>query len=126
MTRPDLTRDADIATVVHAFYRGMEDDPTLGPFFAGLDWGAHLPTMVAFWSSVVFHTGQYHGQPFTPHSRMPGLERRHFAAWLARFRAAVDGHFAGPAAERMKAKAEQIAGLFQVKLGLWTTLGGTA
>lgn len=124
--RPDLTSDADVATVVHAFYRDMEDDPALGAFFAGLDWEAHLPKMVAFWSSVVFQTGQYHGQPFTPHGRMPGLSREHFAAWLARFRAAVDAHFAGSAAERMKAKAEQIAGLFQVKLGLWTTFGATA
>lgn len=116
---PDLTTEADIAAVVQAFYADIEADPVLGPYFAGLDWDAHLPRMVAFWSSVVFHTGAYHGRPFDPHARMAGLGRGHFEAWLARFRATVDARYAGDAAERMKAKAEQIAGIFQMKLGLW-------
>ncbi len=117
--RPDLRTDDDVRTVVHAFYRGVEADPVIGPFFAGLDWDRHLPRMVAFWSSVVFSTGAYHGRPFDPHARMPGLGREHFARWLARFEQAVDAHFAGDNADRMTAKAGQIAGVFQVKLGLW-------
>ena len=119
MTRPDLQTDEDVRTVVEAFYRDMVADPVIGPYFAGLDWDAHLPRMVAFWSSVVFHTGAYHGRPFDPHARMPGLDRAHFTHWVARFRRTVDVHFAGEAAERMKAKAGQIAGIFQMKLGLW-------
>lgn len=121
--RPDLCTEADVRTVVHAFYRDVEADPVIGSFFAGLDWPAHLPTMVRFWSSVVFHTGAYHGRPFDPHVRMPGLDRAHFARWLARFEQTVDAHFAGENAGRMKAKAGQIAGLFQMKLGLLPTLG---
>ena len=120
--KPDLHTDDDVATVVHAFYRGIEADDVLGPYFAGLDWGAHLPRMVAFWSSVLFHTGQYRGRPFDPHARMPGLAGPHFDRWLARFHATVDAHFAGEAAEQMKARAAQIAGIFQMKLGLWRDL----
>jgi len=115
----DLATDDDIAAVVAAFYADIGADPALGRFFAGVDLPAHLPTMTAFWSSVVFQTGTYHGRPFDPHARLVGLERGHFDAWLARFRATVDARFAGDAAERMKTRAEQIAGLFQVKLGLW-------
>lgn len=115
----DLTTEDDVASVVAAFYRDIETDPTLGPFFGGTDWAQHRPRMVAFWSSVVFQTGGYHGRPFDPHARMPGLDRPHFEAWLARWHATVDARFAGEAAERMKARAEQIAGVFQVKLGLW-------
>ena len=119
---PDLDTDADVAAVVRAFYADIDADPVLGPFFAGLDWSAHLPRMVSFWSSVVFQTGAYRGQPFAPHARMPGLGREHFARWLDRFRATVGARYAGPRASRMVARAEQIAGVFQVKLGLWETL----
>ena len=118
----DIETDADVATVVHAFYRDMEADPAIGAYFAGLDWARHLPKMVGFWSSVVFQTGAYRGRPFDPHAQMPGLAREHFAAWVTRFHATVDGHFAGPNADVMKARAEQIAGVFQVKLGLWRVL----
>lgn len=123
--RPDLQTDADVRTVVEAFYGGIEADPLLGPFFAGLDWERHLPRMVAFWSSVVFGTGQYRGRPFDAHLGLGPLEAAHFDRWVERFVATVDAHFAGEAAERMKARARQIAGVFQVKLGLWRDLSLT-
>ncbi|MEP0546937.1 MAG: group III truncated hemoglobin [Rhodothermales bacterium] len=121
--KPDLQTTDDVRTVVHTFYADMEADPVLGPYFAGLDWAAHLPKMVRFWSSVVFGTGAYRGRPFDPHTRMQGLTRAHFAHWVERFHQTVDAHFAGEHAERMKARAEQIAGVFQVKLGLWGVFG---
>lgn len=120
--RPDIRTEDDVRRVVLAFYRDMEADPVIGRYFEGLDWGHHLPRMVDFWSSIVFQTGQYRGRPFDPHARMPGLEAVHFERWLARFRATVDAHFAGATAERMKAKAEQIGGVFRMKLGLWRDL----
>jgi hemoglobin len=120
--KPDLLTSDDVRAVVHAFYGDIEADPVLGPYFAGLDRGAHLPKMVHFWSSIVFGTGEYRGRPFDAHARLEGLERAHFARWLDRFRRTVDARFAGEHAERMKARAEQIAGVFQVKLGLWGVL----
>lgn len=117
--KPDLRTTADVDVVVQSFYNGMEDDPALGRFFGDADWETHLPKMTAFWSGVLFHTGEYRGRPFDPHMRLQGLERTHFSHWLVRFRAAVDEHFEGDTAERMKLKAEQIASVFQVKLGLW-------
>lgn len=117
--RADLETTDDVRAVVHAFYDRMEEDPVIGSYFAGLDWEAHLPTMVGFWSSVVFQTGAYRGRPFDPHARMPGLSRAHFAHWVARFHRTIDARFEGPRASFMKARAEQIAGIFQVKLGLW-------
>jgi hypothetical protein len=45
---------------------------------------------------------------------------------VERFRRTVDDHFAGERAELMKARAEQIAGVFQVKLGLWRTFTSEA
>lgn len=118
----DLATDADVRRLVTAFYADIEADAVLGPFFGGVDWDAHLPRIVAFWSSVAFQTGAYRGQPFGPHARMPGLSATHFDRWVGRFHRTVDAHFAGPVADLVKARAEQIAGVFQVKLGLWPTL----
>ena len=123
--KPDVRTTADVDVVVQSFYKGMEDDPALGRFFGDVDWGTHLPKMTAFWSSVLFHAGEYRGRPFDPHTQLQGLERAHFNHWIARFRAAVDEHFEGETAERMKLKAEQIATVFQVKLGLWETANGS-
>jgi hemoglobin len=117
--RSDIETADDVRAIVHAFYRDMEADPVLGAYFAGLDWDEHLPRMVGFWSSIVFQTGEYRGRPFAPHARMPGLSRDHFAHWVGRFHRTVDARFAGERAELIKARAEQIAGVFQVKLGLW-------
>ncbi len=123
---PDLYDDHDVARIVDAFYGDITDDPVLGRFFAGIDLDAHRPRMVAFWSSVVFATGAYRGRPFDVHADLPGLDAAHFTRWLERFHAVVDGRFSGPNASRMKARAEQIAGVFQVKLGLWPVLDGEA
>src|SRR5690606_39774578 len=101
MPEPEHQTTAAVRTVVHAFYRDMEADPVLGPYFAGLDWSVHLPKMVAFWSSIVFATGEYRGRPFDPHARMPGLARAHFAHWVGRFHRTVDAHFEGERAERL-------------------------
>jgi hemoglobin len=116
----DIQTEADIELLVQTFYRDMEADPVIGRFFAGLDWQMHLPKIVRFWSSVVFQTGEYRGRPFDPHARMLGLDRAHFAHWVARLHQTVDALFAGPRAELIKARGEQIAGVFQVKLGLWS------
>ena len=120
---PDIQTPDDIRTIVHAFYRDMEEDPVIGQYFAGLEWPRHLPIMVRFWSSIVFATGEYGGRPFDPHARLTGLTQSHFEHWLARFRKTVDDLFSGERAEMMKARAEQIAGVFQVKLGLWGVHG---
>lgn len=121
-SRPDVQNSSDVALVVQTFYGDIDQDPVLGRFFAGVDWDAHLPKMTLFWSSLVFHTGEYKGRPFDPHALLKDLERDHFAHWVTRFRAAVDQHFEGEKADDMKHRAEQIASVFQVKLGLWNVL----
>nr|AWJ66349.1 truncated hemoglobins [uncultured bacterium] len=119
--RSDILTQDDVRLLVHMFYGGIDAHPVLGRFFADLDLPGHLPRMVAFWSSVVFQTGTYHGRPFDAHVRLEGLAAEHFAAWLARFEATVDRLFAGPNAETVKARAHQIGFIFQAKLGLLAT-----
>lgn len=119
----DIQTPDDVRAVVHAFYHDMEEDAVIGHYFEGVDWSAHLPRMVRFWSSIVFATGEYDGRPFDAHARLRGLHQSDFEHWLSRFRRTVDGQFKGERAEMMKARAEQIAGVFQVKLGLWAVRG---
>lgn len=90
----------------------------LAPYFAGLDMPAHMPRIVDFWSTLLFHTGRYSGNAFRPHLEMPGLTAGHFAHWLAALEATVDARFAGEHAERMKALGHRIAYSMQLRLGI--------
>lgn len=116
--KPDLQTKADVQGVVHAFYVGITDDPVIGPYFEDVDMDAHLPRLCAFWSSVVFQTGAYRGRPFEKHAALEKLRPAHFERWLQRFARTVDARHAGERAERMKARAHQVATIFQIKLGL--------
>ncbi len=122
MTVPDAPlRDvetvADVEAVVTAFYGTIAADPVLGPFFAHLDMTEHVERLARFWSSVVFSTATYKGQPLEKHVGL-GLAPAHFVAWLLRFERVVGERFAGENADRMRQRARQIAAVFQIRLGL--------
>jgi hemoglobin len=111
-------RDDDLHDVLTSFYAELNGDPLLAPYFAGLDMAAHMPRIVAFWSTLLFHTRRYSDNAFLPHQRMPGLTGGHFARWVDALGAAVDARFAGPAAEQMKTLAHRIAYSMQMRLGI--------
>jgi len=114
----DIQSRDDIRAIVGTFYRGIAEDPLLGPYFDDVDMGAHIPTLVEFWSSIVFQSGTYRGRPFEAHAALDGLEAQHFRRWLRRFEQTVDARFEGERADRMKQRARQIATVFQSKLGV--------
>lgn len=111
-------RDEDLHDTLTAFYDTIEGDPLLAPYFAELDMPAHMPRIVAFWSTTIFHTGRYSGNAFKPHLEMPGLTAEHFAHWVAILEATVDARFTGPNAHRMKELAHRIAYSMQLRLGI--------
>ena len=111
-------RDEDLLAMLTAFYARVERDELLAPYFAVVDMRAHMPVIVDFWSTMVFHTGRYGGNAFRPHLAMPGLTPAHFARWLETFEATVDAHASGPAAEHIKSLAHRIALSMQMRLGL--------
>jgi len=114
----DDLRDDDLFNLLTDFYARVERDDLLAPYFAAVDMTAHMPVIVDFWSTMIFHTGRYSGNAFRPHLAMPGLTARHFARWLRTMEATVDSHAAGPAAEHMKALAHRIALNMQMRLGI--------
>ena len=111
-------RDEDLHDVLTAFYDTIEQDPLLAPYFIDLDMDAHMPRIVAFWSTILFHTGRYSGNAFRPHMSMPGLTAAHFARWVATLERTVDARHTGESAERMKDFAHRIAISMQLRLGI--------
>jgi hemoglobin len=114
-------RDEDLHEVLVAFYASVADDPLLAPYFAVVDMAAHMPRIVAFWSTMLFHTGRYSGNAFRPHLSMPGLTAEHFDHWVATLERTVDARFAGDSVERMKDLAHRIAYSMQLRLGITPT-----
>ncbi|KAA9327696.1 group III truncated hemoglobin [Hymenobacter busanensis] len=122
--RPDIAHEADIQTLVDRFYDKVNQDELLGPIFnavAAVHWPAHLLTMYDFWSSVLFGTSRYKGRPFPKHLALP-INGPHFQRWLQLFYATVDENFAGPKAEEAKAKALNIATMFEYRMRPKATL----
>lgn len=114
---PDI-RDDDLFDTMTSFYAIIGADPLLAPYFEDVDMSAHMPRIVAFWSTLLFHTHSYTGSAFRPHMEMPGLTADHFACWVATLESVVDSRFAGPAASLMKEMAHRIAYSMQVRLGI--------
>lgn len=112
---PDL-EDGDLHALLEAFYATITRDPLLGPYFIDLDMRAHMPRIVAFWSTILFHTGRYSDNAFRPHLAMPGLTAAHFTRWVAMLEQTVNERFAGSTAERMKVSALRIAVSMQIRL----------
>ena len=124
-TRPDITTEADIRTLVDGFYGRALADPLLAAVFvdfAHIDLGHHLPQLYDFWSGILLGTSRYRGFPMRQHFPLP-LTLAHFERWLTLFQATVDAHFAGPTADTAKSHALQVGRVFATRLGL---LGGAA
>lgn len=118
--KPDLQSEADIKTLVDAFYLKIRADAVVGPIFtdvARVDWEHHLPRMYAFWNQMLLGKPGYAGAPLASHLPLP-VDMSHFDRWLALFRAAVDENFEGPMALRAKNTAASIAHTFALRLGV--------
>jgi hemoglobin len=113
----DITSRNDIQTLVDNFYEKVKVDGLLGPVFAGLDWPHHLPIMYNFWSSMLLGDQSYRGNPFEKHVRL-AITTEHFSRWLQLFKETVDEYFIGEKADEVKMRADSIAGIFQLKMGL--------
>ena len=118
--RPELSDlgEGDLEPLLVAFYDTATRDDLIGSYFAGINMTRHMPRIVDFWSTMLFHTGTYSGSAFLPHTRMPGLTADHFVRWIEILETTVDARFAGPNARRMKDLARRIAYAMQVRLGL--------
>lgn len=74
--------------LVFTFYDRVRRDDLLGPVFDERlegHWDAHLERMCDFWSSILYSTGRFQGDPVGVHARIPGIGSAHFERWIALF-----------------------------------------
>ncbi|TGD97217.1 group III truncated hemoglobin [Methylobacterium nonmethylotrophicum] len=112
--------DGSLGPFLAAFYARVRSDPLIGPVFAAAipdaDWPRHMAVIEAFWSSVLFRTGRYRGNPFGRHQALGVLRPEHFARWLTLFRDTAASHFAPEEAAALQERAERIGASLQAGL----------
>lgn len=120
--RKDITRRKDIELLVDAFYEKIRSDALIGPIFtdvAHVNWERHLPVMYDFWENLLFHTGNYSGNPMSVHLR---IHRQHpltsedFRRWLEIFTETLTDHFEGERTEMARERAASIGTVMELKL----------
>jgi hemoglobin len=116
----DILDDADIKRLVDGFYARVNRDDLLAPVFnefAHVNWSEHLPLLYTFWSTLLFRSATYKGQPFPKHVMLP-VAKEHFGRWVDLFIQTVEELFKGPKANEAKGFAQSIADTFQRRMGL--------
>ncbi|KMO19661.1 group III truncated hemoglobin [Methylobacterium platani] len=112
--------DSSLAPFLAQFYARVRRDPLLGPVFAAAipdaAWPRHMATVEAFWSSVLFKTGRYKGNPFGTHQALGSLQPAHFTRWLALFGETAQAHFPPEDAHALQERAERIGASLQAGL----------
>ena len=115
----DIRSGEGVQQMVDSFYNNARQDPLLGPVFDQVisDWQEHLPTMYQFWDRLLFGFSDYNGNPFQKHLNL-SLNKEHFAVWVRIFTRTIDENFSGLKAEEAKRLAKNIAGSFQLRMGI--------
>ncbi|MDZ4752054.1 MAG: group III truncated hemoglobin [Flavobacteriales bacterium] len=111
----DITNKLDISLLVDEFYGKVLQDELLAPHFAHLDFMAHKPKMVFFWSFALLNEPGYTTNVFEKHRDLK-IDKRHFDRWLALFHQTVDELFSGETAETAKLRASSIGWSFAEKM----------
>lgn len=114
---PDIIDREDVIKFVDRFYDKVKIDALLGPAFAHVNWPRHLPIMYNFWSSMLLDDQSYRGNPLQRHLDLP-IGTEHFSRWQELFQETIDENFVGLNAEEVKMRAQAIARVFQIKMGL--------
>jgi len=124
----ELETRADIELLVNSFYKKVQEDDTIGPFFnniAKVNWSKHLPKMYQFWETLVFGQVSYKGNPMAVHfpvNEILPIEKRHFEHWLTLWTTTVEELFSGEKADLAIYKATNIANLMSFKMETATHL----
>jgi hemoglobin len=110
-----LTED-DISRILARFYDRVKADEELGPVFAVVqDWDEHLTRLSEFWSSMMFTSGRYKGNPVSLHlAHAEKIRPNMFVRWLELWRRTTDELAEESAAKEMQRLAARIACRFSM------------
>jgi hemoglobin len=100
----DIQNKQDVELLVDQFYDRVLKDDLLAPYFRNLNFSAHLPKMVHFWSFVLLDEPGYTTNVTEKHADMP-LNTVLFDRWVRLFSETVDSIFDGEKANLAKQRA---------------------
>lgn len=103
----DITNKEEIENLIEIFYGKVFRNEILAPFFKDLDFEAHKPQMVHFWSFVLINEPGYKTNVTEKHLHMP-LKEEHFEIWIKLFKETIDELFEGETAEIAKQRADVV------------------
>lgn len=113
--KTDIRNKEDIKILVDAFYQKVKSDAAIGYLFtevAIVNWEKHLPIMYNFWDNILFHTGNFDGNPMMKHrllNEKSTLTEAHFLHWTKLWKKTVDSLFEGEKANEVKVRAKNIS-----------------
>jgi hemoglobin len=116
-SKHDIVSKEDLQLLVDEFYKKVNADALLAPFFRDIRWDHHLPHLVKFWNMVLFNDTTFDGNAVASHVRFP-LETKHFDRCVQLFHETLDEHFAGGKMLEAKERASNLAVIFQYQLGI--------
>jgi hemoglobin len=110
-----IEKKEDVELLVHRFYEKVMKDEMLAPHFAHVNWPAHFPRMIQFWSFILLDEEGFTGNVFDKHMNL-AIGPAHFTQWLKLFHETVDEYFTGAKAELAKQRADLLGYTFSTKL----------
>jgi hemoglobin len=123
MQKEDIRNREDILLIMRYFYDKLLADSSISYLFteiAQVDLEDHFPRLVDFWDSMLFGTQTYKANAMQPHidlAKKSPFTKEHFETWLNYLFISIDKTYEGPMAHTMKARAQNIAGLMEFKVG---------
>ncbi len=114
----DIKSREDIERLTNAFYTKLLEVEEIKPVFASIDFPAHIPHIVSFWSLVLLDEEGYKTNVFDKHINLP-IKAHMFDIWLKIFTDTVDELFKGEIAELAKQRATSLTYTFKAK---WETI----
>ena len=111
----DIHSREDIELLVRKFYDSLLTNESIKPVFDNLNFEAHIPHIVSFWSFVLLDEEGYKTNVFDKHINLP-IKEEHFEIWLSHFEKTINDLFEGEKAELAKLRAQTIAFTFKMKL----------
>ncbi|MBA3680740.1 MAG: group III truncated hemoglobin [Bacteroidetes bacterium] len=110
----DIKSREDITVLINTFYTNLLQIEEIKPVFAGIDFPAHIPHIVSFWSFVLLDEEGYKTNVFDKHINLP-IKTHMFDVWLEMWINAVDSLFKGEKADLAKQRATVLAFTFKSK-----------
>ena len=119
----DIETREDLDTIMRSFYEKLLADDSINYLFtdvAKVNLEEHFPILIDFWHSMLFGSQTYKANAMQPHidlARKSKLTKNHFKTWIGYLFESIDAHHEGILAHTMKARAQNIAGLMEHKVG---------